>query len=457
MASGPQRRDAAARFEASDDLVLRALSPLTLEERLRLATVSKRWQRIVYAELYIKPWNVWRAKTILRRAAGSLRFCRVDVFRSGNTDELVQALCASGAALRTLVMSGQAEHEAGCCGIRVSAEQALQISASCPHLNPSTRLTFSASGAAQAVALLDALPGRHDVWLEPPEQASPVDGGEGRALRVLLRHPRLHALTRHGRPEAMLADGPWLDAALAAVVDALSPQGQREGCSLEHLSVIYGGAAYEGQVAFPDVASVAKAFGQPGQPPPACSLRSFCLQPWAPPSFVRGVLGAARGSLRRLQTTLSAHVVPGTAAGAAVLAAVLERVSSLETLDVGDCTQGEEAIAVLPGLAPLLASPSCRLRALTVDSLNFGGAAGEPDAPIEAVATTFCGFFHALAANRSLRTLKLYDSFLGNEVAILLGVALAARTSQLDSLVVYPICTIAEGLGGASCGFPLLS
>lgn len=446
------RRGAAARLEASDDLILRVMSLFRLDERLRLASVSKRWQMLVLFELCIPSWHFWRAPAILRRAAGFLRVCRIDTQYEDAAAELVRALCASGATLHTLVLWGPVDSVGDRGGVTLSAEQALQISASCAHLDASTRLAFAGTGAAQAVALLDALPGRHAVRLERQAAAGPdPDGAEAAALTALLRHPGLCALSyKHTTREP--DDSQWLDAVQAAVLHALSPQGQREGSALERLDVRDGRKAHEGHVAFPDVASVADAFGPPGPPPPQCSLRGLYLQSWAPPSFVRGVLAASRGSLRLLETNLSGRVVPGTAAGAAVLAAVLECLSSLETIDIGGYIGPEAPRVVIPGLAPLLASPDCRLSTLTITSLDFtdlGAPLNGLESAVGSAASLFSGLLHAITANRSLRTLQLDESILGDAIGPLLGAALAARTAPLDSLRIGRLYAFEGEIGGA--------
>jgi hypothetical protein len=144
----------------------------------------------------------------------------------------------------------------------LSTAQAFQLAASCPRLEASTRLAVMASGAAEALALMRALPGRHAVQLKCPDSiASQVD--ESEALRALLRHPSLCGLDIcfEGEPPSIDV-GVWCAAAYAAVVDALSPNGQCEGCTLEHLRIkdSLGDAHQDPVSAFSDAAAVTAAW-----------------------------------------------------------------------------------------------------------------------------------------------------------------------------------------------------
>lgn len=466
MEPSAKHRAAAALVEASDHALLLVFSSFTLEQRLCFATVSRRWQQLLLSELRFPSWLIWRLPTVLQRAGSALRVLDVSVVRADNLEEpgalaeLVQSLSGTaGAELRTLIVCdgtvGSLSRFVAQRREVLSPKQALQLIASCPRLDASTRLAVYAAGASEAIALLNALPGRHAVELRPPMAS--ID--ERDALRTLLRHPRLADLSLRLSERSDAPHGrAWLDAALAAILDALSPQGQLEGCSLHRLWLNdeRAGMNPPGAVAFPDAAAVAQALagraaaGGPTAAAPLqrCSLESFFYTGCGVPrAFVRGVLAATCGSLRRLHcgdALGDGRLVPDAApAGPAALTALLEHIGpSLETLSFTD--DGESSL--LPGIAPLLASPACRLRSLSVGQVDFdklraleeanseaGAAAGADLA--QAALAPFRSILHALAANRSLRDLRfagLVD--LGAPAAMHLGAALAARACPLDSL-----------------------
>lgn len=460
---------AAARLEASDDVLLVIFARLSVEERLRFACVSRRWQRLVQAELCFPRYLLWRATAIVRRAGHALRMLDVSSGRGEDgqklLDKILPALVdGAGAELRTLVAwvaQGDSEPTDPLNGLPLlSSKEALRLLASCPHLDVSTRLSVRAEGAAQAVALLDALPGRHAVFLSPPAEPPgasgapfpPADDAEQAALRALLRHPRLCALgvsvPAWDESEPWRADS-WFDAhALPAIVDALGPQGQRDGCSLEHLRVEeYPSDEMARTPAFPDAAAVAAAFSAARPPMPECSLRSFAVIHQTLPSFVRGVLAASAGSLTALNANFSISLVDTDSVdGAATLAAVLRHVGpSLQALQMTMCDgEGQPDSAPLCGLAPLLASPGCRLRSLRlcdVDLTQLALAdawqpAGDDfsEEPEGGSTTALQCLVEALADNRSLRALHLPRvKFLESQIAAL-ATALASRAVPLDSV-----------------------
>lgn len=448
MAAAPaKQRNTGSSLEDSDDVLLIVFAQFSLEERLRLIRVSKRWQRLLQAELRFPRWLLWRAPAIVRRAGAALRVLDItptagDVVRQA-LPRLVQALsCGAGAELRTLVLwdldPADGECQADPLGhlALLSPEQALEVRASCPRLECSTRLAVLAAGAAQAVELLDALPGCHAVQLTAPTaaDASAAPAAELAALGALMRHSRLRGLHLCLKdPAPPLAHGVWFDAALAAVTAALSPPGQLQGCSLQHLSVFDNRnehLAEPGSAFLERSPPVVASFGPPGQPPPECCLRSFTMQTTSQPDFTRGVLVASRGSLSCLYVESSSCLVPWGADEA--MAELLERIGSrLESLTLGKDIISE---SLLPGLAPLLSSPACRLRRLALGSyMEINYLAAEP---VEAWATVrpYHRFIHALAANRSLKDLHMVHSTLSPEGASLLGAALAARIVPLERL-----------------------
>lgn len=66
-------RGAAARLEASDDILMATFDSFSLVERVRLATVSRRWQRLLCGELRFPAWLMWRMPAIVERAKDDLR------------------------------------------------------------------------------------------------------------------------------------------------------------------------------------------------------------------------------------------------------------------------------------------------------------------------------------------------------------------------------------------------
>lgn len=203
----PGHAGAAARLDASDDMLMRLFSPLALVERLRLATVSKRWRRLLQSELHFPTWHNWRAPAVARRAGSALRVLDISTFCiCDNSSKLIEGLVAvlggaAGTALHTLIAWDDAGESNPMWGPpSFSPEQALQLSASCPRLDSSTRVAMRVCGAEEAVRLLDALPGRHAVLLMAPAVASDATQldaatAEPAALDALLRHPRLCGLS----------------------------------------------------------------------------------------------------------------------------------------------------------------------------------------------------------------------------------------------------------------------
>lgn len=165
---------AAARIlEASNDILALVFASLSLVERLRLVTVSKRWLRLLLADLRFPREHVWRAPVVVKRAGSALRSLTLagvgELFtRNCAIRELVRALsgCPGSqlSSVVTLEPTAVGDDNYWENGPALSAEQAMQLVASCPHLDRRTRLCLRAeAGAAQAVAMLDALPGSHAV------------------------------------------------------------------------------------------------------------------------------------------------------------------------------------------------------------------------------------------------------------------------------------------------------
>lgn len=149
-----QRHDPAACLEASDDMLARVLSPLGLDERLRLATVSKRWNRLLYSELRFPSWHAWRIPAVIRRVGSALRVLDIshvladrDHIAKDRLPGLLSALGdGAGAELRTLNALSFTDNERTLWDYPLrdlpffTPEQAFQLRASCPLLDASTRL-----------------------------------------------------------------------------------------------------------------------------------------------------------------------------------------------------------------------------------------------------------------------------------------------------------------------------
>lgn len=469
----PKQHLAAACVDASDDLLLCVFAPLSLVERLRLATVSKRWLRLLLAHLRIPREHAWRAVSVVQRAGDSLRSLSLESLAETPDWEstlagILRALPAGGGTnLSTCVIWEPTDTVLVDDIPFLSPGQAKQLRASCPRLDASTRLAFCAKHPAQALALLDALPGRHAVRLLPAT-AKPAPALQEQ-LSLLLRHPRLCALQigeisdtlSSSRPTARAAA--FVDAALAAVAEAVQRGGDGR-CSLEHLCVVDGkGRPPQTGPALLGAAAAAGAFRAAPDAPGAgqqCSLRSLRLVgAHLRRDFVRSVLAASAGSLRHLSTNVDkAFFEPdgedggaGGAGGAAELEAVsalVELMGKLESLSVADWAAGlwaadhdshDDDAPVLPWLTPLIASPDCRVRCL---ALAGGYVDSEPDDDYEAdfpdggcpAIPDQGSFLHALSENSSLHKLKIEGYGFTFHTTAMLAYGLAARSAPLLSL-----------------------
>lgn len=462
---------AAVLVESSDDLLLKVMSIFELEERLRLTTVSKRWHRLLLADLRFPSWHIWRAPSLVRRVGSGVRVLDVSGIadyclrfeQKENPPILLSALLrvlsgGAGAELRTLVSWAPAdwndggndrgtERIAGLLAVSLTLDQAVQLRAACPHLDSSSRLAVRASGAAQAVALLDALPGRHDLLLSPPSPLpAPIPGDEAAALAALVRHPRLSGLSLHrSESDDKALIGPWVDAALDSLVDALNGPG---GCVLEHLAVDVAAADARDDVAPPQTeplpAPVAEAPGAAAAANGACGLRSFSLLDGIRSRHLHGVLTASRGTLRHLHFE-PWH--PDADEDAPLLDEVIRLISAspLESLAIAFRDQGasSQAPAVL-AIASLLAARDCRLRTVALGLLNIPGLAllSPADSPApgdEPASNPFSVLLNALSSNRSLRVIDASTMQWSDSHAALLGSALCVRAAPLDSLRIKTI------------------
>lgn len=440
-AAAQQRVVAARRLEESDDVLLRVLASLSLEERLRLTPVSKRWQRLLMTELRFPAWHVWRAPAVVRRVGNALRVLHVCATEVRTLDEVHRVLISGGGAeLRTLVTWDDGEDRTRAEPFAniafFTSDEALQLRAACPRLGAATRLAVHAAGAAQAASLLNVLPGRHYLVLDELAEAwtsAATAADAGAALRALVCHPRLCGLDVNGGDNATL-----FDSVAGAVVGGLTAaRDQREGCSLEHLRLSGGDPNRQPDglhTAFPDAAAVEATFGvagAPGQEQAVCSLRSFAVIGAVPAAHTRGVLAASLGSLERLYVEDGTSLV-GQDAATELGEAFVRRATSLETFALNNVSDA----GVLPQLlAPLLAARSCRLRFLKLAGADFRTL---PVRPPEESLRTAVAFFDALSRNRSLRHLELENLSWWPLDSALFASALAARSAPLDSVLVGP-------------------
>lgn len=446
---------------------------LSLVERLRLITVSKRWLRLLLVDLrVVLTEHLWRAPTVVRRAGDALRTLHVPglgnaytLFEKRTTlEDLVQALeGVAGAQLRTLV-TWEPTDDAD--AVFFSAAQAMRLAAACPLLGASSRVALHPGNwAEQAVSLLDALPGRHFVGLfsigktteNPFSTIGPLAAAQ-LALRALVRHPRLSGLDVNISDSHFLVQQmyPYQACLSAAAMSTLAEAfGAGDLPPLEYLSVSSNTERGRAQ-AFADAAEIEAAFRAAGDHEAAGSIRHLRISGNCCPEVTRCALLASRGSLQHLQVFASEAFGGGGGDGAAALAAMLRHVGSrLETLRMHPAWVENAVVEVadewietpfLPGLAPLLSSPDCRLHTLTVEraSLVQMAAAAAPLAAAEQqeqggqaalpVTSALQVFLDALSSNRSLTELDLSKCQMDERESAMLSAALAARAAPLREL-----------------------
>lgn len=436
----------AVRLEASDDMLAAGVfASLSLVERLRLVTVSKRWRGLLLAHLHFPRELTWRAPHILRQAGSDLRSLHLEgpgetPDRGRTVSGVLQARGgAPGANLRTLV-TWQPEDDVFFRSIYrhrgISLGQARQLSASCPNLDDSTRVAFEAAGAAEAVAMLNMLPGRHTVHLMAAEEEDAAED----SIEGHLRHPRLCTLG----VELEDASEDSYSAALDAVACAL----ERGESSVESF-ILFSQDNDEHLPAFADAGAVQAAFeGTAALQLPAkpCSLRRLHLPCGAPAAFCCRVLLAPRESLKHVMVNLNS-VVETNDRGAAALTALLHQIGGgLESLCISTMFNQREGMEpgridgysttayLLPGLSPLLSSRGCRLRALSLDEFSTAAVGAEAAAAPSGDDDPLVSFLRAFSTNRSLEALDMSDVDIGGREIALLADALAARASPIRSL-----------------------
>lgn len=440
-----QSSAAAARLEASDDALMCIFKPLSLIERLRLVLVSKRWLRLLLADVRVPRDHARRMPAIVRWVGTALRSLRLEELRGAPDSEFVlaeilKALLPEGVGeqLRTLIMWQPADADdlerPTCC----PAGFAKLLGAACPRLDASTRMAVVAKSAAEAVEMLDAVPGRHHLRLLQSRGGEQSLEDLRQQLVALLRHPRLSAFTiielNTFAPGADADD--WFHAVVAAVGDAVQRRGA-DGCPLEHVYVGMN-PFYEGRDGgeLLNASTVAAAF----EGAATGRLQSLQLSYGISPENARSLLTASRGSLRHLSINAGHVLADASHGGAAALAALLGRVGgdleSLELKDsigVADDPDPSPLQSLSAGLAPLLSSADCRVRALALvgnnpaaDPFNVEPPDAHPDS---------APFFAAVAANRSLKRIGIASSALWPRGVERLAAALAARATPLQALV----------------------
>lgn len=441
------RQLAAVRLEASDDILLKIFSSLTLKEKLQLESTSKRWRRLLLSELRVPRAAAGSVRALCSRAASSL--VSLDMSRAGedcetNLQRLVDVLSGeAGRNLRGLVMyhvcNDRVGHEPS-----LSLEQALQLAAACPRLEADkTRLRLSVVGAANAAAALAALPGLHSLVVTPPSEADFASRAHDDDWDPVLTSNRLFAFTiagpfSHECPQL----NPWFDAAF----DGLLPLLQSGRCpNLEFLIIDDGAAAAPTQL--PDAAlgmllGAAEARRQRGGAP-LCRLRGF----QAPmrgrhPAFTAAVIAAAAGQLRALDLRCGTSL-----AGAAPLASIFTAVG--DSLREFGVQRSDMNHASLSPLGDQLAAPGCKLRELFVtenEAFDDAAALEQQALAPPGELTPYERFLRALSGNASLRELTLAGCG-GRAETAMLAAALSVRAAPLEKLDIISQDT-ARGSGG---------
>lgn len=476
----------AARLEACDDTLTCVFASLSLVERLRLLTVSKRWLRLLLVDVRFPSEHVWRAPAVLKRAGNALRSLQLagvgDVYSiyTGQSEfrEILRALSACPESQLGMLVTWEPRLDAEHWQKEqpaLSKEEAMQLAASCPRLGERTCLCLRAEeDAAQAITMLDALPGRHAVQLRRARgKGFPLPEA---LLRVLLRHPRLQALIFDVSKISWDEDQFGYDddeedgdvpeehraskrrSIAAAAFDAVATALQTGAAlRLEAVSLCSDRERADPRPAFASAAAVEAAFEAaatgPGGPAP-WPLRRLSLEgSLTCPGLTRAALVASRGSLQHLRVCVSHALVCAHGGGAAALAALLGYVGgSLELLHL-ESSAGLSAPSTwretpfLPGLVPLLSSADCRLHTLSVGGVNFTNLArlapelrdlqqpGHPAPP----ASPLEGFLAALSSNRSLTALHIKGCKWSEMEMERFAAALGGRASPLKEL--YLCCS----------------
>lgn len=165
------RQGSAGRLEASDDLLLRIFRGFTVVERLRLAAVSKRWQRLLLAELVFKEVDkdiTRRLQQIIRWAGDALTRLDISALECEviRWREIILQLCDHCPNLKELVMWAEDKAPPPQIVWGVDPEMARRLAAQCPLLEETSRVVICWNSFADGIAVLDALPGRHGLHFE---------------------------------------------------------------------------------------------------------------------------------------------------------------------------------------------------------------------------------------------------------------------------------------------------
>lgn len=490
--------EAAARIEASDDLLLRIFSHtnLTLTERVRLgASTSKRWLRLLQLHLRLTQHDAWRGPSLIsknghinRLDISSLQLLSEAAW-DGFVCQLLRSLSRDGAGrgLRELLMWDPTD--ASSCGVAersLTAQQLGTLLSSCPNLGPGTRLALrfpKASAAASAIATAPA--GRHCVHIHleeaevpPVENAGDLLDGElypaGAAARVALiaalRCPHVVALllTFMLEPNPAAAAGAEVDGRVidqvryifselaAELADFLCSSG---GCAaLQHIRIgsDLGDEFGPTRVMFSSAEDLDAALLHLHEER-SCATDSAAAtapqqRPWPPrlrsvgftggymfEDLMRRCLLLGYGTITRLELGSQGAFESVSVSGAAQLRAVFERLSgTLEWLSIG----GAECLFEFSALSPLL-TPQAKLgtlelhRSAIADSDLIAGL-DSADEDYEAFERDFCGGLQQAAAlRRLLLDVGLMDESRAGKT---IGEAIAARAAPLAELVLRVQC-----------------
>lgn len=455
-----------ASVDDSHDVLLRIFQSLTLEERVRLSLVCKRWAGLLLSCLVIKtPASL---RTLAVRAGDSLRV--LDVSCAGRASatpaELLEV--ASGApGLTSLVMFSDEDAASGKLKLGgFSLPEAIRLSSLCRALGDSSRCIISVSGSCGLAAALEALAGRHFVALSPPLQLAgglpgfPASVEEGAAFCAALASPRLSALCVQWNARANDAPAAaWAEATVSQVWWAAAP-------GLWYLFLQGGRARQPVALTAPQLDATSEAAAPPSR------LVTLSLSGPVPVQFASCLLTGAAGTLRRLSLQLGHTGSDDALTVGAVLALVGETLESVSFwLSVGGQHGTITALrgdydAAFAALSALLRRPGCRLRALEFQSTQhlLHSAAGalteqqqlhQPEQHPDA-RRLFEDFALAVSENASLTKLGLGATGMGDAEAGALGAALCARAVPLKSLVVWHNDAI-SGVGAAPSPGPLFT
>lgn len=391
--------------------------------------------------------------------------CLKNCASPGTLCDLILALAGgAGQHLCSLVMWDDAFFDRAVAvkelrGVSLHPDLATVLRRVCPNLDSTSRLALIAEGAQHGLDLLSFFPGRSVVTLLEPRasQVLPPNGdcspaafaaardAERASFAPLLRHSRLagiifvHIDSRFQfsgileveptlcSENAPLTEQRWFRDALYAEVVASLQSGES---TVEHLLIEEpnGSSDDREQAPFASAGDVAEAVAGFSPPPPggvAPCVRSFGTRGESIPVAVRrtvlaAMMAAAAGAATR-QEPGSTTTIGGRSSDSIILADTYGTLSQLAPHGTGISEAFAELLDrlapalkllipwrcsndILPALAPLLSSPTCSLRRLTLwAGVPACWVRGYDLADKDHVAE----FAHALQANRSLQELSL--------------------------------------------------